>query len=58
LPADDFALQEGDTLLIAGDRARERDLRNIARNLNVASDVILGDRALSGWVWRNLRLQR
>ena len=58
LPADDFALQEGDTLLVAGDRARERDLRNIARNLNVASDVILGDRALSGWVWRTLRLQR
>lgn len=58
LPPDDFALKEGDILLVAGDRGCERDLRNITRNVNVASDVILGDRALSGWVWRTLRLQR
>ena len=57
LPADDFALSEGDILLLAGDRSRERDLTNITRNVNVASDVILGDRALSGFVWRTLRLQ-
>lgn len=54
LPAGALAVQAGDTILFAGSREAEQDLRHILRNANVARYVLRGEDALGGVVWRGL----
>lgn len=54
LPTGDMRIFKGDTILLAGSREAERDLRHILCNANVARYVLQGEDALRGLVWRAL----
>lgn len=54
LPDDDFMLQPGDSLLIAGQHAVRSALELTLRNANALDYVLTGRESPGGWLWQRL----
>jgi Trk K+ transport system NAD-binding subunit len=52
LPADDLAVELGDSILFAGTLAAEDEQWDLVRNANIAAYVLTGEGALGGYVWQ------
>jgi voltage-gated potassium channel len=54
LPADDFMLQAGDALLLAGRHMVRSELELSLKNANVLDYVLIGREHHAGWLWQRL----
>ena len=54
LPGDDFALEAGDQLLLAGQRPPRRALELALQNANALHYILTGQDQAGGWLWQRL----